>query len=169
MTRRDERGFSLIETVFALSLLLIVALGLLPLGIIATTTTENMGHLSARTTEYAQDKLEQLLALSYGDTTSDTRVFPATDVDGSGLSIGGSADPESPVELYVDYLDINGTLIPSEGTDEPDGWFYKRVWEVTSPQANLKQVTVTAIVKTAVGGVGVVPQSTVTALKTFPF
>jgi prepilin-type N-terminal cleavage/methylation domain-containing protein len=169
MTRRDERGFSLIETVFALSLLLIVALGLLPLGIIATTTTENMGHLSARTTEYAQDKLEQLLALSYGDTTSDTRVFPATDVDGSGLSIGGSADPETPVELYVDYLDINGTLIPSEGTDEPDGWFYKRVWEVTSPQANLKQVTVTAIVKTAVGGVGVVPQSTVTALKTFPF
>jgi hypothetical protein len=167
VTRAD--GFSLIETVFALSLLLVVALGLLPLGIIATTTTENMGHLSARTTEYAQDKLEQLLALSYGDTTSDTRVFPATDLDGSGLTVGGSSDPASPVELYVDYLDINGTLIPSEGIEEPEGWFYKRVWSITNPSANLKQVTVTAIVKTAVGGVGVVPQSTVTALKTFPF
>jgi type II secretory pathway pseudopilin PulG len=164
-----QGGFSLIETVFALGLLLVVALGLLPLGIIATTTTENMGHLSARTTEYAQDKLEQLLALSYGDTTSDTRVFPATDLNGSGLTEGGSSDPETPVELYVDYLDINGTLIPSEGIEEPDDWFYKRVWSVTLLSLTLKQVTVTAIVKTAVGGVGVVPQSTVTALKTFPF
>ena len=48
---------------FALSLMTIMALGLLPLGVIATTTTENQGHLAARTTEYAQDKLEQLLAL----------------------------------------------------------------------------------------------------------
>lgn len=169
MTRRTDRGFSLIETVFALSLLLVVALGLLPLGIIATSTTENQGHLMARTTEYAQDKIEQLLALSYGDTTSDTREFPSTELGGSGLTPGGSADPEAPVELYVDYLDVNGTLVPSEGTDEPEGWFYKRVWEVTVPSANLKEVTVTTIVRAAVGGVGRVPQTTVKALKTSPF
>jgi type II secretory pathway pseudopilin PulG len=165
----SERGFSLIETVFALSLLLIVSLGLLPLGIIATTTTENQGHLMARTTEYAQDKIEQLLALSYGDTTSDTREFPSTELGGSGLTVGGSADPQTPVELYVDYLDINGTMVPSEGTDPPAGWFYKRVWEVTSPSTNLKEVTVTTIVTSAVGGVGRVPQTTIKALKTFPF
>jgi type II secretory pathway pseudopilin PulG len=167
--RRDQHGFSLVETVFALSILMIVALGLLPLGVIATTTTENQGHLSARTTEYAQDKLEQLLALSWGDSTSDTRVFPATELNGSGLSVGGSADPDNPVDLYVDYLDINGTLVPSVGGAEPDGWFYKRVWQITLPAAQLKQVTVTAIVRSAVGSVGVVPQSTVTSLKTFPF
>ncbi len=161
---RTEQGFSLVETVFALSLLLVVALGLLPLGVIATTTTENQGHLSARTTEYAQDKLEQLLALSWGDSTSDTRVFPAADLGGSGLTIGGSADPDNPVALYVDYLDLDGSLVPADGA-----WFYKRVWSVTSPVAQLKQVTVTAIVRTAVGSVGVVPQSTVTVLKTYPF
>jgi type II secretory pathway pseudopilin PulG len=166
---RGERGFSLIETVFALSLLMIVALGLLPLGIIATTTTENQGHLMARTTEYAQDKIEQLLALSYGDTTSDTREFPSTELGGSGLTVGGSADPDDPVELYVDYLDINGTLVPSEGTEAPEGWFYKRVWEITNPSANLKEVTVTTIVTSAVGGVGRVPQTTIKALKTNPF
>jgi hypothetical protein len=168
-TPRGETGFSLIETVMALSLLLVVALGLLPLGIIATTTTENQGHLMARTTEYAQDKIEQLMALSYGDSTSDTRVFPATDTDGSGLTIGGSVDPAAPVELYVDYLDLNGTLIPTEGTEVPEGWFYKRVWEVSSPSANLKRIEVTAIVKTAVGGFGRVPQSSISVLKTFPF
>jgi hypothetical protein len=167
--RRSERGLSLVETMFALSLMTILALGLLPLGVIATTTTENQGHLMARTTEYAQDKLEQLLALSYGDVTSDTRSFPATDAGGTGLTVGGSFDPANPVALYVDYLDVDGTLVPSAGVAEPNGWFYKRVWQVTLPSASLKQITVTAIVRNAVGSTGRIPQSTVAALKTFPF
>lgn len=166
---KTTAGFSLLETVFALSLLLVVAVGLLPLGMIATTTTENQGHLMARTTEYAQDKLEQLLALTFGDATSDTRVFPATDTGGSGLAVGGSADPAAPITPYVDYLDINGTLLPAPGGAAPPTWYYKRVWQVTSPSAGLKQVTVTATVRTAVGSMGRIPRSTVTSLKTFPF
>jgi type II secretory pathway pseudopilin PulG len=96
---KAEAGFSILETVFALMILMIVALGLLPLGVIATTTTENQGHLMARTTEYAQDKMEQLLALSYNDSTSDTRVFPATETGGTGLAIGGCSTPATPVEI----------------------------------------------------------------------
>ena len=165
----SERGLSLVECMFALGLLMVLAIGLLPLGVIATTTTENQGHLAARTTEYAQDKLEQLLALSYGDVTSDTRSFPAADAGGSGLAIGGSSDPAAPVALYVDYLDVDGSLVPSAGAAEPNGWFYKRAWQVTQVSVNLKQVTVTAIVRNAVGSVGRIPQSTVSALKTFPF
>jgi prepilin-type N-terminal cleavage/methylation domain-containing protein len=166
-----ERGFSLIEVMFALSVLLVVALGLLPLGVIATTTTENEGHLVARTAEYSQDKLEQLLALAYGDTTTDTRVFPATNTGGTGLTVGGSSDPAAPVALYVDYLDINGTLVPSTGTTAPAGWFYKRVWQISLPAGttNLKQVTVTATVKLATGSVGRVPRTTVSSLKSSPF
>jgi type II secretory pathway pseudopilin PulG len=168
-TRTGTAGFSLLETVFALSILLVVALGLLPLGVIATTNTENQGHLMARTTEYAQDKMEQLLALSYGDVTSDTRVFPATDTGGSGLAIGGSSDPASPVANYVDYLDVNGTLISSSGTTAPANWYYKRVWKVASAGTNLKQVTVTAVTKSAVGSSGRIPRATVASIKTFPF
>jgi prepilin-type N-terminal cleavage/methylation domain-containing protein len=178
-----EAGFSLIELMFALGILLIVAAGILPLGMIAVTTTENQGHLMARTTEYAQDKLEQLLVLSYGDVTSDTRVFPAADVGGSGLAIGGSSDPAAPVALYVDYLDINGNLLPAAGGAAPANWFYQRVWQIEIPagfagnaactQPNppgcLKQVTVTATVSAAAAGGAVVPRTTVTALKTFPF
>ena len=165
-----EQGFSLLETVMALGILLVVAVGVLPLGVIAVTTTENQGHLMARTTEYAQDKLEQLLVLSYGDATTDTRVFPALDNGGSGLAIGGSSDPTAPVDLYVDYLDINGDVLAANGNQAPDDWFYQRVWQVSSPRANLKQITVTATVKAAAaGGVGLIPRSTITALKTFPF
>jgi prepilin-type N-terminal cleavage/methylation domain-containing protein len=166
-----ERGFTLIETMIALCLLAIVAAGVLPLGLIAMNATENQGHLLARTVEYAQDKLEQLMALSYGDSTSDTRVFPAADVGGSGLTIGGSSNPNAPVALYVDYLDPAGTLLPSVGVAEPAGWYYKRVWAVTSPQANLKQITVTASVRTAAaaGMGGRIPRATVSVLKTSPF
>ena len=167
---QDDRGFGLVETLVALLILLVVTVGVLPLALVSTRATENQGHLMARTTEYAQDKLEQLLALAYGDTTTDTRVFPSPDVGGSGLTPGGSIDPDAPVNLYVDYLDINGTLIPAGGGNAPAGWFYKRVWQVSVPSANLKRVTVTAIVRTAAaGGSGRIPQATVAALKTFPF
>lgn len=167
--RSTQAGFSILETVIAISLLSVVALGLLPLGVIATTNTENQGHLMARTTEYAQDKMEQLLALAYGDVTSDTRQFPAATSGGTGLAVGGSADPAAPVALYVDWLDIDGTLLASTGTTAPANWYYKRVWEVTNPGTNLKQIKVTTTVKSAVGSSGRVPQATVTSLKTFPF
>jgi len=168
---QTHEGFTLLETVFALSMLLIVAAGIMPLGLVAVKTTENQGHLAARTTEYAQDKLEQLMALSYGDSATDTRVFPATDLNGSGLTIGGSADPTAPVNLYVDYLDINGELkAAGAGGGAPNGWFYKRVWQVSLEKANLKRITVTATVRVAAqGGAGDLPQSTVMALKTNPF
>jgi hypothetical protein len=165
-----ESGFSLIETMFALSLLLIVSLGIIPLGVVATSTTENQGHLMARTTEYAQDKLEQLMALSFGDTISDTRVFPGTDTGGSGLSVGGTSDPAvAPVIQYVDYLDVNGALIPAVGAAAPAGWFYKRIWLVSAVSATLKRITVTAIVSSSVGATGRIPESTVATLKTDPF
>ena len=166
---RSQNGFTLLETLCALGLIAVVAAGVLPLGLLATKVTENQGHLVARTTEYAQDKLEQLLALAYGDSTSDTRVFPATSTGGTGLTVGGSVNTGAPVTGYVDYLDANGNVLSSTN-GAPANWFYMRAWQVTTPRANLKQVTVTAIVRAAAaGGLGDVPRSSVTALKTSPF
>ena len=173
--RRDD-GFSLLETMVGLCLLLVVAAGSLPLATVAFTTSENQGHLTSRAAEYAQDKLEQLMALAYGDTTSDTRVFPATDLGGSGLTLGGNSNPAAPVAQYVDYLDMQGALIPSANGQPPAGWYYQRVWQVSTVpapgggvRANLKQITVTATVARSQGAWALRPRATVTALKTSPF
>lgn len=171
MSFQSERGTTLLETVIATGILVIALAGIMSLVSVSGRVTENQGHLAARTTEYALDKMEQLLALKYGDIQSDTRVFPATTAGGSGLAIGGSSNPAAPVALYVDYLDQSGSLLPSVGTTAPTGWFYKRAWQVADACGGcgtLKQITVTSIVARS-PGVTNVPQSTVTAIKTSPF
>jgi len=168
--RTNQHGFSLIETMIALGILAVVAAGVLPLGVIATKATENQGHLSARTTEYAQDKLEQLMALAYGDTITDTRVFPANALGGSGLAVGGSVNTAAPVAAYVDYLDVNGNVLAAAGGNAPANWYYMRAWQITQVRNGLKQLTVIARVNaSSLGGPGLLPQSTVSALKTDPF
>ena len=167
--RAAQDGVTILETLIAMSVLLVVSVGILAMGMVAMTTTENQGHRAARTTEYAQDKAEQLLSLAYIDSTSDTTVFPTANTGCCGLTVGGSSDPNAPVAQYSDYLDANGNLLPSGG-GAPAGWFYKRVWQISTPPgtANLKQITVTA---TAAAGVsnGQAPRSSVTVLKTSPF
>jgi type II secretory pathway pseudopilin PulG len=179
--RKVESGMALIETIIALGVLLTVATGVMALAAISMTTTENQGHLQARTAEYAQDKMEQLLGLAYCDATSDTTVLPALTAGGTGLAgcapplvnpqtgtggVGGSSSPSNPVAGYVDYLDASGNLVPSTGQ-----WYYIRVWQISLPAGttNLKQITVTVRTAAEVGAGGALPRASVTALKTYPF
>ena len=173
---KAEDGLTLIETAIATGILLVVMAGLLSMAALATSYTENHGHLEARTTEYAQDKMEQMLALAYTDEASNTVTFPAGASGGTGLKVGGSADPAAPVNLYVDWLGQDGTLLGG-GTTPPANWFYKRVWEVTcavgpcndaSPVSGVKQITVLATVRSALGG-ALIPKSTVVALRACQF
>src|SRR5262245_15137912 len=165
----DESGTTLIETTIACAILIVGMAGLMGLTSMAVSITENQGHLMARTTEYAVDKMEQLLELTYGDAQSNTTVFPTVNTGGTGFAVGGSSDPATPVTGYVDYLDQDGNVlctVSSACTTTPPGtWFYKRVWQVAVVSANLKQVTVTTIVRTSVGRTKL-PQSSVSAYKT---
>lgn len=177
---------ALIETMIALGVLLVVAVGVMSLALISMTTTENQGHLQARTSEYAQDKMEQLLGLAFCDATTDTTVLPANPAGGTGLAgcplplvnpltgtggNGGSSNIAAPVTGYVDYLDPSGNLLVGVGGAAPAGWFYMRVWQIATPAGNntLKTITVTVTTKSEVGSGGLLPQATVTSLKTYPF
>jgi hypothetical protein len=172
---RNERGTTLIETAIASGILLVTLAGLASMGALATMHTENQGHLAPRTTEYAQDKMEQLLALAYGDILSNTVVFPATTTGGSGLAIGGSANTAAPVNNYVDWLGSDGSLLGG-GAAAPAGWFYERAWSVTcaaaactdNPPTGIKQVSITVTVRSSVGGY-MLAKSTIVALKASEF
>src|SRR4051812_6719663 len=137
-TRSGEQGTTILEVLVASAILVTLMAGLMSLAGLSISTTENQGHLAARTTEYAQDKMEQLLSLAYTDTLSDTRVFPAASSGGTGVAVGGSSTASAPVALYVDYLDPSGNLCGSaaaacaapSGTTAPTGWFYQRVWAI---------------------------------------
>ena len=158
---------SLVETMIALGLLLVVAAGVLSLGGIALATTENQGHLAARTAEYAQDKMEQLLVLRYLDICTDTTIFPsvANCGTGTGLTPGGSLNPNAPVAGYADYLDTAGNIVGAGAN-----WQYIRVWLVAeNATQTLKTVSVLSRVRAGVGQPQLLPQSTVVALKSLPF
>jgi hypothetical protein len=172
---RSETGSTMMEVLVASALMITLMAGLMSLAAVSLSTTENQGHLAARTAEYAQDKVEQLLALSYTDSGSDTTTFPATacitaPCSGSGLTVGGSSDTSSPVAKYVDWLDQSGNVLTSSGTTPPSGWYYERSWKVddsttsVSLPANLKQVTVTVTISRAFGGANK-STSTLTVLK----
>ncbi len=179
-----QAGSTLIETMIAVAIILICAAGVLGMAANAMKTTESQGHLVARTAEYSQDKMEQLLALAFCDSTSNTTVVPTTSTGGSGLAgcaanicnvgssltgtsgVGGGTTPGSPVANYVDYLDSTGAPVASTA-----GWEYIRVWSVTTPvngSNNLKQIAVTTQVA-GQAGPGQLPQSTVAVVKTCPF
>jgi len=169
--RRSQAGISLIETMIALAILLIVSIGILSMAVVSISTTENQGHLGARTAEYAQDKMEQLLSLSFNDTQTDTSVasFVANSSAGSpGLAAGGSVTYGTTVNGYVDYLDSSGNPLGG-GATAPSGWFYVRMWRITDVSSTLKQIDVRVWARTGVNGNSYLPQSSVSALKSSPF
>ena len=179
--RVAETGFSLIEMSIALMVLLIVAVSTMSLAGISLATTENQGHFQARTAEYAQDKMEQLLSLTFCDATTDTTVYPAANTGGTGLAgcinnantnipptpvAGGSLSFSAPTTGYVDYVDTNGNPTSSSGN-----WQYMRVWEISLPSGSnlLKQITVSCEIKAGVGAGGATPKTTIVSLKSYPF
>src|ERR1700745_2431582 len=152
--RKPEAGMTLVETVVALAMLLVVTIGVMNVAAIAVTTTENQGHLAARTAEYAQDKMEQLLALQYPDTQTDTTVFPSVVTGaGTGLTPGGGLDPSAPVAGYSDFVDKSGNPVAAGAN-----WQYVRVWQITENVAlQLKTITVLTQVRYGVGQTGILP------------
>jgi len=164
----DVKGFSLVEVMVAMLILLISLGALLSMFTLAVGDNANQGESATRTTEFAQDKMEQLLALSFTDGSTDTTVFPPATTGGTGLggtmaasSTVGGTNPAAPVASYVDYLSPAGALLTSSS-----GAFYAREWSIsTDSTAKLKTVTVFVRALKSLGP-GATPSTTLVCIKT---
>ena len=136
-------GFSLIEVLVA-TLLLAMALASLA-QLFAVSTTSNMG---ARTTTFtavlAQQKLEELRALTWGfdtqglpisDISTNTAVSPETPTGGTGLAPSPGGTLGSNVNGYVDYVDQFGNKLGG-GAAPPQNTVYVRRWSVEPLPSN---------------------------------
>ncbi len=163
-----EGGFTILEVMVAAVILLVGIVGVVSLFAIAVAENTAQGDLATRATEYSQDKMEQLLALSFTDGSTNTTVYPPANTGGTGLggamgastTVGG-VTPGSPVSGYADYLDTNGTLLSSS-----TGAFYSRQWSIAADSTgNLKTITVLTTVNRTPATPAAAPSTTLVCLK----
>ena len=166
---RLERGVTMIETMIAVAILLIVVVGVLPVFTVGFQVTEQQGDISTRTSEYAQDKMESLIKLNFTDGATDTTVYPPAAVGGTGLggAMGASATvgavpPAAAVAKYVDYYAYDGTY--QNGTAA--GAYYTRQWSITTDATGtLKTITVAVTSVQKSGVLGLAPSTTLVCIK----
>jgi type II secretory pathway pseudopilin PulG len=189
---KREAGFTLIETMFACFILLACSIGILSLFTISAVKNSNRGEDATRTTEYAQDKMEQLMSLQWQDANSDTvrhligtgpnYTFPCLNLStyitctpaGTGLSVGGDANPsDTPVTQYVDYITQNPSDLSWISSDSATGANFVRQWQIaldSTGKVKIITVSVTSLKAMAAQSSklldGVAPTTTLISQKT---
>jgi type II secretory pathway pseudopilin PulG len=164
----SKRGVTLIETMVATVILIIVVVGVLPVFTLGFQTTEQSGDLATRTTEYAQDKMESLIKLDFADGATDTAPVGCPSAAGTGLggtmaanTTVGAVPPAAAVTNYVDYYDFNGQCLSSS-----TGAYYTRQWSIsTGSSTTLKTITVVTTSLHAAGIKGLAPSTTLVSIK----
>jgi prepilin-type N-terminal cleavage/methylation domain-containing protein len=156
---RSRSGFTLVEVLVALSLMVVVSIGVVQLFAIALTA----GHVSRDRTVavwLATGKLEQLRSLEWRieldrpgglvrhtDVTSDVSVDPAA-AGGPGLRDSPPGTLVNSAPGYADYLDRLGRHVGS-GASPPSTAVYVRRWAVhhlpADPDVVVLQVRVGAV------------------------
>jgi type II secretory pathway pseudopilin PulG len=132
-----EGGFSLIEVIVASGIL---ATALIALGqLFAIATSSNVSSKSTTfATVLAEQKLEELRALSWGfdtsglpvtDTTTDTASATDETTGGTGLTPSPDSALQENTDGYVDYVDRFGNKLGG-GTTPPAGSIYTRRWTI---------------------------------------
>lgn len=156
----DDRGVTLIETMFAVALCLIGVFGVGNVIYVATAASKNQGTETTRATIYAQDKMEKLLSLasvpvsgvtnaSFSNCTQPASTQLASYADcnttgitsggwATGLLAGGAISPlptscGSATAGYTDYLDASGTQLTGASCSSAtaNGFSYVRLWQIS--------------------------------------
>jgi prepilin-type N-terminal cleavage/methylation domain-containing protein len=102
----EEKGFTLLEVIVAISLLTFGLLGVASMQVAAIKGNAFAGGVTEATT-LAGDRLEYLMTLNYDDPADSTELLDDVDGDGApGLNDATSATADH----YRTYTDENGTL-----------------------------------------------------------
>jgi Tfp pilus assembly protein PilV len=166
--KSSEAGETLIETLIAATICIVLVAGVLSLFPVVFSQNETQGDLATRTTEYSQDKMEELLSLSFNDGATNTTVYPPTSTGGTGLggtmaasTTVGAVPPSAAVSGYVDYLDYSGNLLTSSTGAE-----YTRQWSIsTDSTATLKTITAVTTSIVSQGPQGAAPSCVLVCIK----
>jgi prepilin-type N-terminal cleavage/methylation domain-containing protein len=152
---RNSDGFSLMEVLVA-TLLLAIALTTLA-QLFAMSTRSNLGARSTTyTTVLAQQKLEELRALTWGydtqglpisDVATNTAVSPETANGGTGLAPSPAGVLGTNTNGYVDYLDQFGAKLGG-GTNPPANTVFIRRWSVEPLPSNPNNTIVLQVLVT---------------------
>lgn len=133
----NESGMTLVETMMAILILLGGLLTMAQVLAFSVVASKTHGRDSGKATAAARDKMEELLVLSFSDTSSNITVRPSTANGGVGLTAGGSVYPATPVEGYCDRLDATGAR-----TTAASAVAYTRQWQISNDSATLKTIRV---------------------------
>jgi type II secretory pathway pseudopilin PulG len=151
----QDLGFSLLEVLFATTILTVAVAGLAQLFAVSTRA-----NTSAKSTTFAavlaQQKMEQLRSLTWGFdmlglplTDSVTNITAANEspTGGKGLTPSPTGSLGSNTDGYCDFLDRNGKSLGG-GTAVPAGAIYIRRWSVEPLPTNPNNTLVLQVLVT---------------------
>jgi prepilin-type N-terminal cleavage/methylation domain-containing protein len=131
-------GFSLVEVVIAMAILMTVSLGVAQL--FAVSTNANLvARRQTSTTALAAQKMEQIRSLTWGfdlnglglpvtDTTTNLSKYPMT-ADGNGLNPSPAGSLDQNTIGYVDFVDATGAWVGT-GLEAPPTAVFVRRWAI---------------------------------------
>jgi prepilin-type N-terminal cleavage/methylation domain-containing protein len=149
-----DRGFTLIEVLIALGLLVVTAAGVSVLLVIALRDSLSAREQS-KTMVLAEGRVEELRGLRWGvdaatglpdsDFTTDLSRSPP-DSSGNGLAASPAGSLEADTPGYVDYLDADGVWVGTGSSPSASAVFIRR-WHIaplpSDPDTLLIRVLVT--------------------------
>ena len=132
------RGFTLVEVLTALAILVIAALATVQVLVVATAAMHD-ARVHTSTAILAAQRMEQLLALDWG---------------AAELSLSPSNTLEANVGGYVDYLDGASTTLGTSVTP-PAGAAFVRRWAVDPyPESGGETIVIRVLVRSLAGDAG---------------
>ena len=167
MHDHNKGGFSLIETMIAMFIMVFALISLAQLMALAIVVNKNQGRDATKATGFAHDKMEELTGLAFTDTLSNLTKDPGANgqypQNGLGLtaSVVNTLPPAAPVANYSDTLDQFGAR-----TTIPGSIAFTRQWQITNVNA-MKQIAVAVTSnKSFRSGNGALPVTVSVTLKT---